>query len=424
MIASSSSYQFNINSLASPETSNSISNETSKQHHPHQQQHQQIDHKSSNVLSSGFYPWKTNATPPQFPEQLNEINTNKMSFNLIDYNNSNSNSFKNGTNSSSTSPLSSSSSSTTTTTTTSSYSGNLIASNDYLYSQPQQLQPIQQSRMLGAYSNQTLLQKALQDTPSSFYSTNGQMSSNQTNWWPDLNATSSAWTPATSSSSSSQPSSSSYYIPTQSQLTDPSSSSSQYYDPNSYLFTTSQPNSHLNHHQMPPTSYFTNTSKSSFTDLNNSNFSQTESHAYDNRLLSIPNGIDKNQSLTQRALLVSSSSSVTNSKLGVENTAQQLLPETSEPVTTLDESNGNSTKPVGGGKAPSGKASGKKAGGTRYSGRSQCDCPNCTEADRLEPNATTANIKKRTVHSCHIPGCGKIYNKTSHLKAHLRWHTG
>lgn len=61
---------------------------------------------------------------------------------------------------------------------------------------------------------------------------------------------------------------------------------------------------------------------------------------------------------------------------------------------------------------------------SRYSGRSQCDCPNCVEADKIEPNETTANIKKRNVHSCHIPGCGKIYNKTSHLKAHLRWHTG
>ncbi|XP_076457730.1 transcription factor Sp9-like [Babylonia areolata] len=58
----------------------------------------------------------------------------------------------------------------------------------------------------------------------------------------------------------------------------------------------------------------------------------------------------------------------------------------------------------------------------RYTGRATCDCPNCQEADRLGPAGE--HLRKRNIHSCHIPGCGKVYNKTSHLKAHLRWHTG
>jgi len=50
----------------------------------------------------------------------------------------------------------------------------------------------------------------------------------------------------------------------------------------------------------------------------------------------------------------------------------------------------------------------------RYTGRATCDCPNCQEADRLGPAG--AHLRKRNIHSCHIPGCGKVYGKTSHLK--------
>nr|AVT42528.1 zinc finger transcription factor Sp5 [Phoxichilidium tubulariae] len=48
----------------------------------------------------------------------------------------------------------------------------------------------------------------------------------------------------------------------------------------------------------------------------------------------------------------------------------------------------------------------------------KCRCPNCQE-----PNRGGANGGKKQ-HVCHIPGCGKLYSKTSHLKAHLRWHSG
>ncbi|XP_062899810.1 transcription factor Sp4 isoform X2 [Mobula hypostoma] len=52
--------------------------------------------------------------------------------------------------------------------------------------------------------------------------------------------------------------------------------------------------------------------------------------------------------------------------------------------------------------------------------RVACSCPNCRDG---EGRSSTEPGKKKQ-HICHMEGCGKVYGKTSHLRAHLRWHTG
>lgn len=51
--------------------------------------------------------------------------------------------------------------------------------------------------------------------------------------------------------------------------------------------------------------------------------------------------------------------------------------------------------------------------------RLACTCPNCRDGDN---NRGSGDKKKQ--HICHFPDCNKVYGKTSHLRAHLRWHSG
>ncbi|XP_035237088.1 transcription factor Sp5-like [Anguilla anguilla] len=48
----------------------------------------------------------------------------------------------------------------------------------------------------------------------------------------------------------------------------------------------------------------------------------------------------------------------------------------------------------------------------------RCKCPNC------QATGGSGEPGKRRLHVCHLPECAKVYKKTSHLKAHLRWHAG
>ena len=55
--------------------------------------------------------------------------------------------------------------------------------------------------------------------------------------------------------------------------------------------------------------------------------------------------------------------------------------------------------------------------------RVACTCPNCVNGVNSKSTNPDGSPKKKQ-HVCHYAGCEKVYGKTSHLRAHLRWHTG
>ncbi|XP_028164959.1 transcription factor Sp3-like, partial [Ostrinia furnacalis] len=104
---------------------------------------------------------------------------------------------------------------------------------------------------------------------------------------------------------------------------------------------------------------------------------------------------------------------------------QQIQQDPNEPgkwqVVTVSTASNNSNNNSGNNSGTECEASKQRAsspsGNKRLMKRVACTCPNCDLGEnRL--------VDRKKQHVCHIAGCNKVYGKTSHLRAHLRWHSG
>ncbi|XP_072104778.1 transcription factor Sp2 [Mobula birostris] len=67
---------------------------------------------------------------------------------------------------------------------------------------------------------------------------------------------------------------------------------------------------------------------------------------------------------------------------------------------------------------PADEMAGQPASQSKKMKRVACTCPNCKDGDKR-----SSEVGKKK-HICHIPGCEKVFRKTSLLRAHVRLHTG
>jgi len=124
---------------------------------------------------------------------------------------------------------------------------------------------------------------------------------------------------------------------------------------------------------------------------------------------------------SQTAQIVTANGTVIGSATIPPNTLQ-----TSEGTMTVEGSSGTLQATAMSVQTPGGQGGSSNGGQAQTKTRLRrvaCTCPNCKDGDRGRKNNPDGKPRKKQ-HICHIPGCNKVYGKTSHLRAHLRWHSG